>query len=60
MVPLKFITETLGATIKWDNQIKQVNVYLYSTELKPEEVINLYCQFLSGGQYGMAFGYLNV
>jgi len=26
MVPLKFIAETLGAAIKWDNQIKQVNI----------------------------------
>ncbi|MFA5383925.1 MAG: stalk domain-containing protein [Eubacteriales bacterium] len=56
LVPIRFVTTSLGLHIIWDN-IKKI-VYLYSTELKPEEVINLYCQFLLGRQYGMAYDLL--
>lgn len=56
LVPIHFVAGSLGLRIKWDSN-KRI-VYLYSTVLKPEEVINLYCQFLSGGQYGMAYDLL--
>ncbi len=53
LVPIRFVTISLGLNIAWDNNKKIV--YLYSKELEPEEVINLYCQFLSGRQYGLAY-----